>query len=124
MNPNLYCAQCGVPMLDLNDTRLCAMCLSLQQHPDEFSKRKDIFGIPMTDLKLLEENQRILQIVSKLKEMPGKSIGVLVDSGPQYQGKADRYLEKIKSLLPTVILEYKGPSPFPLTDLLKFRYSP
>lgn len=107
----LYCPKCGVPMLEKTMTGLCEECFQWSLKPDGLSKRKRLFGVPFEDLKHLDEDERIKQIVGHVKRMPGKVVAFMVDKSPEYQGKGDRWIEKIKALLPGVKIKdrYDGP---------------
>lgn len=99
-----FCRQCGAPILDDSIDGLCAGCDFLKKNPDPLTKRKELGGVPFRDMKHMGEDERIKFIVEKLKTMPGKNVAVLVDCGPDHQGKGDRYIEKIRALLPSVKL--------------------
>jgi len=92
---------------------LCEECINLRNQPDSLSNRKHLFGVPFKDVKQVDEDGRIKQITTWLAVNPGKTIGVMVDYGPQHQGKADRYIEKVKALLPEakVVKRFIGPTP-------------
>lgn len=68
----------------------------------------------MLDLHRLSEDDRIRLVAAAIKE--GKTIGVLVDDVP---GKPDRYLRKIRALVPDVQVIYRGPGPTPGAYTLK-----
>lgn len=107
----LSCKQCGVPLLDDRVEALCDNCIMLRDSPDKLSKRTKIGSIPFQDMKQLDEDNRIKEIVKHIKSNPGRAVLVMVDRGPAYQGKADRYLEKIRTFLPNVRLvdRFNGP---------------
>lgn len=99
---NLFCRQCGVPILEIREDGLCASCYILQDQPDGLSKRKSLMGVPFRDMKHLDEDDRVKELARMLKEKPGLKIGFMVDCGPEYQGKGDRIIEKLSSVIPNV----------------------
>lgn len=109
---NQFCRQCGVPTLgEMNPDGLCVDCADLQKTPDGLSKRKTLMSIPLEDLKQVDEDERIKRISDALKSNPGKIMSLLVDAGPAYHGKGDRYISKIQLICPQVKLvsRFRGP---------------
>jgi hypothetical protein len=120
------CRQCGVPILfGIRPDKLCVECRTLKETPDPLSNRKDLGGIPFQDLKQNDEDERIKIIVNHLIQNPGKIISVMVDYGPAYEGKGDRYAQKVLALAVKAKLVKRIPN-FPVEDgeTLNFRYDP
>ena len=118
----MNCRQCGTTTEDYADG-LCAGCAILRTFPDPLSEQKTIAGKPFADLKQVDEADRFKQIAHHLRANSGKIIGVLVDSGPAYEGKAERYIASIKSELPKV--RFLDRKPFkPGSELLRFILDP
>jgi hypothetical protein len=117
------CRQCGVPILDLHPSngRLCDGCRKFQENPDELSKRKTFRGIPFKDMKHMDEDDRIKMIAQMLSERPTDVIGLMVETSMDCLGKGDRYIEKIRALVPDVKVLGRYPGPAPETEVIKFR---
>lgn len=119
MNPKLFCRQCGVPLIGATDSSgLCASCLRLREAPDGLSKRNSLAGAPFVDLKQMDEDQRVQLIVKHLKGH--KVVSFIVDTGPEYQGKGDRMIEKIKAALPTARVKDRRPGPVAGAETINF----
>lgn len=117
-----FCQQCGVPiLLNTGTDQLCEDCFQLKQRPDDLSKRKQMFGVPFEDMKHVDEDGRIKVIVDALKNNPGKLIGFMVDTGPAYQGKGDRYIEKLRAVLPNVKVVSRNPGPVKGCETIGFK---
>jgi hypothetical protein len=116
-----FCRQCGVPLLDLGDDGLCDSCRKLQQNPDGLSKMTKLGGVPFKDMKHLDEDDRVKELVRMLNESPTRAIGFMVDNGPERQGKGDRIIEKVKSLLPTVKILRRCNGPVANVETISFR---
>lgn len=114
----LNCRQCGVPLLLKTLTGLCEECFQWSLKPDGLPKMKSLYGVPFEDMKHLDEDERIKKIAEILKRMPGKIVGVMVDKSPAYQGKGDRWIEKIKSLVPGVRVKDRFDGPVKDTETL------
>jgi hypothetical protein len=97
----IRCRQCGIPMEE-SKNGLCAGCDLLETLPDGLAHKKTLHGIPFMDMKTLDEVKRIKAIVEMLQQHPGKKIMVMVDSGPGYEDKADRWIAEIRKQLPQV----------------------
>jgi hypothetical protein len=117
---SLFCRQCGAPLLEIKDDGLCASCYMLQEHPDGLSKRKELAGIPFRDMKHLDEDDRVRELARLLKQTPKIKIGFMVDCGPQYHGKGDRIIEKLRAILPSVKLHSRLPGPVHEVETLTF----
>lgn len=113
------CKQCGFPT-GVDDTGLCLNCRQLKAKPDATSKRKELHGVPFDDMKQVEEEQRFVKIAEHLKQNPGKVIAVMVDCGPGYEDKGDRYIRGVRKLVPGV--KVVGRQPWVINgELIKFR---
>lgn len=108
----LFCKQCGVPILELKESGLCFGCEELKKKPDGLSRRQFLGRTPFKDMKQMDEYRRIDFICSYITNNPGKDITVLVDKSPEYQGKGDRYIEKVKEKVPNVRIKkrFDGPA--------------
>lgn len=115
------CRQCGTPEAKeaLNDG-LCPSCLRLREAPDGLSKATHIAGVPFTDMKQVDEDKRLKVVAAYLNENRGKIIGVMVDTGPGYEDKGDRYVRTIRQLVPTVKLIGRFPGPRPGVETIQF----
>lgn len=102
------CRQCGVI---LEDPGLCPECAKLEVLPDKIADWKQLTGVPFQDMKSLDETKRWEVIVGHLKAHPGKKIAVMVDCGPSYEGKAERYIQGVTRLLPAVKVMGRKPGP-------------
>lgn len=101
---NNPCRQCGIKVGINSDSGLCLNCEGLQAEPDDFSKRKSLAGLPMHDMKSVDEAKRFDAIANHLRTNRGALIGVIVDCGDDYEGKGDRYLHEIEARVPGVKL--------------------
>jgi len=73
-------------------------------HNDELSKRDNIGGVPFSDMAAFSEDTRIMAIGRAARS--GKSVGCIVetDDVDGCNGKADRYIAKIKARFPELIV--------------------
>jgi hypothetical protein len=90
---------------------MCEECFQLSVRPDGLSRRKTLFGVPLKDMKQMDEDERVDFIVDHLTQHKGETVAVLVDTGPQYQGKGDRMISKIKAKLPSVEVRSRANGP-------------
>lgn len=70
-------------------------------HNDGLSKRTEIGGVPFSDLAALNEDTRIMAIG---RAAATKSVGFFVESDQEEQGKADRYIKKLKARFPELTI--------------------
>lgn len=120
-----FCRQCGVPLLEETKTSgLCDGCHNLKTTPDALSKRKHLGTVPFEDMKQIAEDDRIRKLADHLTRHPGHVVTVIVDFGPAYHGKGDRYLEKLYSILPKVKLISRKAGPIKDAETLNLRYDP
>lgn len=98
----IFCKQCGVPILDDPNAKLCASCEFLEKHPDDLTNKTHLGNIPFKDMKNLDEDKRIEFMAGLIKKNPGKKMAIMVENNAAYQGKGDRYIEKLKKILPEV----------------------
>jgi hypothetical protein len=110
-----------VPLLVVSDDGLCDSCRKLKENPDGLSKKTSIGGIPFKDMKHLDEDDRVKELVRMLNEKPTQVIGFMVDNGPEHQGKGDRIIEKVKALLPTVNILRRCNGPVANVETISFR---
>jgi hypothetical protein len=68
------------------------------------------------DLHSISENRRIDLIAHQIKDHKS-TVGFIVEDDP----KADRYISKLKALVPNMEIVYRGPGPVPATILVKVR---
>lgn len=94
------CRQCG--KLEETNNGLCAECEVLQALPDATASQKTFLGKPFKDCKQIDEEQRFDVIVKNAENMRGKILGVMVDHGPGYEGKGDRYVAEILKRNPSI----------------------
>lgn len=114
-----YCKQCGIPLLV--GEALCDSCKELNDKPDPLSKRIHLGKIPFRDMKSMNEDDRITLIVEQLRSHPSGVISLMLDAGGIHQGKGDRYLEKIRKLLPSVVVVSRINGPVPETETLRLK---
>lgn len=77
-------------------------------------------GVPFRDMKHLDEDERVKELARLLLETPRLKIGFMVDCGPDYQGKGDRIIEKLRAILPGVKLVSRCHGPVRGVETLTF----
>jgi hypothetical protein len=89
------------------------------KHDDDLSKRTHIGGVPFSDMAAFSEDTRIMAIGNAGRRST-KGVGALVESDAVEgcQGKADRYIRKIKARFPDLIVT-KHDGLTPLTTIIK-----
>jgi hypothetical protein len=92
------------------------------KHPDGLSKRTELDGVPFKDLANLKEDDRIDEIAKKAMFSFG-TVGFLVDCGPEYEMKGDRYIRKLKEKYPKItVLERKQNYPVKDVETIVIKY--
>ena len=86
--------------------------------------RTELGGVPFMDMKPIDENDRFDAIAKILKDTPGKAVAVMVDCGPGFEGKGDRYVKAIRAKVPGVSILYRGPGPVPNSEIINFKLCP
>lgn len=97
------CRQCGFPDAE-PASGLCLNCRQLMVKPDNPPKAVNIAGRPveLKDMKSMDETRRWREFAAMLKANRGRTLAFLVDCGPGYEGKGDRYIAGVKALVPDV----------------------
>jgi hypothetical protein len=75
-------------------------------------------------MKHLDEDDRVRELARLLKERAGIRIGFMVDTGPEYQGKGDRIISKLKTILPGVKIANRLPRPIQGVETITFCHDP
>ncbi len=75
------------------------------KHDDDLSKRTHIGGVPFSDMAAFSEDTRIMAIGNAGRRST-KGVGALVESDAVAgcEGKADRYIRKIKARFPDLLV--------------------
>jgi len=55
-----------------------------------------------TDVADLPEDERLRKTGLTVMENPGKIVGLVTDHGPEYPGKAERYIAKLQEWFPDI----------------------
>lgn len=74
------------------------------------------------DLHKLPEEQRISLIAAAILSRPNQTIGALIDEDHTNGSKVGRYIDKIKSIVPSAIITKEPFNEIPGVYLVKFRY--
>lgn len=118
---NNPCRQCGINVGVNSDSGLCLNCEGLQAAPDDFSKRKSLAGVPMHEMKSVDEAKRFDAIANHLRSNRGAIIGVIVDCDGDYDGKGDRYIKAVQAKVPGVKLVSRKKMRGVEVEVLKFK---
>lgn len=117
------CRRCGWPFGVAPDG-LCENCRRLQSKPDELSTSKTFRGVPFQDLKQVDESDRFVEIAACLTRNPGQKIAVMVDTGPGFEDKGDRYIKGVRILAPKTRVVNRFPGPARNSETIVFTLDP
>lgn len=116
------CRQCGKEY-QIGLDGLCPDCQQLKDHPDELSAKTHLYGVPFKDMKQVDEADRPARVAKVIQENPGANIGVIVDCGPGYKGKPERFIAAVAKLVPGVQAK-KRRGPVPGAETITFHLPP
>lgn len=71
------------------------------------------------DLADLPEDEHIQAIGNTVMGLPGKTVAFVVDTGPVYIGKAERYILKLLTAFPEIEIVERFKGPVPGTETIK-----
>lgn len=71
------------------------------------------------DLADMEEDNRIRLIAKYVNA--GQTVAFVVDTGSGYEGKGDRYINKLLVLVPFLKIDYRGAGPVANTETIRVK---